>query len=241
MTDNSTDRLSIDIAVKELAAVVLADFSMTTVLERAAGLVKRTIPGADEVSITMQQTRPATVAATGPLALDADQAQYDAGYGPCLDALRLGQTVVVADQTTDPRWPSYAPQAVAAGILSSLAVPLPVDDKHVGVFNIYSKSVGAFDDENITTAEDLANYAALVLNNATLYFNANALAEQMAEAMRTRAVIEQAKGILMAGRRCDADAAFETLVKLSQDSGRKLNVVAQALVDRAAAGHDLPA
>jgi AmiR/NasT family two-component response regulator len=44
-------------------------------------------------------------------------------------------------------------------------------------------------------------------------------------------VIEQAKGILMAQQSCSADEAFNVLVKLSQQSNRKLREVAQALVD----------
>ena len=75
-----------------------------------------------------------------------------------------------------------------------------------------------------------------MLNNAGLYFTAATHAEQMAEAMRSRAVIEQAKGILMGGRRCSADEAFEILARLSQDSHRKLRDVAAALVEDAASG-----
>jgi AmiR/NasT family two-component response regulator len=49
--------------------------------------------------------------------------------------------------------------------------------------------------------------------------------------MRSRAVIEQAKGILMSQRRCDASAAFSLLAAASQRSNRKLRDIAQALVD----------
>ncbi|HEV8098727.1 MAG TPA: ANTAR domain-containing protein [Gaiellaceae bacterium] len=46
-----------------------------------------------------------------------------------------------------------------------------------------------------------------------------------------RALIEQAKGILMARHSVDADRAFELLRDHSQHNGRKLVDVAQALVD----------
>jgi len=46
-----------------------------------------------------------------------------------------------------------------------------------------------------------------------------------------RALIEQAKGILMARQSVDADRAFELLRDHSQRNGRKLVDVAQALVD----------
>jgi AmiR/NasT family two-component response regulator len=66
-----------------------------------------------------------------------------------------------------------------------------------------------------------------------LYQAQGQMAEQLQSAMQSRAVIEQAKGILMGDRRCDAEQAFNILVKLSQDSNRKLREVAQAVVDQA--------
>ena len=74
----------------------------------------------------------------------------------------------------------------------------------------------------------------MALANAHLYESTATLARQMQEAMRSRAVIEQAKGIIMGQRRCSAEEAFTLLAKLSQDSNRKLREVAEALVARAA-------
>ena len=54
--------------------------------------------------------------------------------------------------------------------------------------------------------------------------------EGLRTAMQTRAIIEQAKGMLMLHAQCDADAAFQQLVELSQTSHRKLVEVAQVLV-----------
>jgi AmiR/NasT family two-component response regulator len=59
------------------------------------------------------------------------------------------------------------------------------------------------------------------------------VAEQLQQAMQSRAVIEQAKGILMGQRRCSARDAFDILVRLSQATNRKLRDVAQALVEDA--------
>jgi AmiR/NasT family two-component response regulator len=77
---------------------------------------------------------------------------------------------------------------------------------------------------------------------ATAYYSNRDLAEQLREAISSRAIIEQAKGVLMAQRQCTAAAAFELLVTASQRSNRKLREVAQALVDgTAAAGEDATA
>jgi len=84
--------------------------------------------------------------------------------------------------------------------------------------------------------QTFAGYAAVALANAHLYDTTANLAQQMQAAMDSRAVIEQAKGIIMGDRRCTADEAFAILTRLSQDSNRKLRDIAAALVDRAAEG-----
>jgi hypothetical protein len=54
--------------------------------------------------------------------------------------------------------------------------------------------------------------------------------EQLREALSSRAVIDQAKGILMARAGCDAEDAFRRLVKMSNDSNVRVAEVASALV-----------
>ena len=66
--------------------------------------------------------------------------------------------------------------------------------------------------------------------NAQLYETTVALAHQMEEAMASRAIIEQAKGLIMGQRRCSADEAFRVLVDASSRSNRKLRDVAAHLL-----------
>jgi GAF domain-containing protein len=227
----SDEILELADAIAAMAGIVL-DESFDDVLARLTAVAKRAVPGAYEVSVTMHERRPATAASTSEFAIRIDNCQYQCGDGPCLEALRLGKTVVVADQAADSRWPAYAECAVAAGIGSSVSVPLMVDDRHIAALNIYGTRPDAFGQDAVDAAEALAIYAAVVLANADLYFTATSRAEQMNAAMESRAVIEQAKGVLMGARRCTAEEAFAILVKLSQQSGRKLRDVASALIDQ---------
>ena len=220
-----------------LSAIAFADHSMEDVLTRATEIAKRQIPGADEVSITViLNGSPGTVAFSGRLAMDVDERQYESDTGPCLDAIRLGEVVAVPELETDNRWPAYAPGAMAAGVRSSLSTPIQVDHRYVGAVNAYGLEPRAFDEKSGDAARTFAGYASTLITNAELYFTATTRADQMVQAMESRAVIEQAKGILMAARRCNADEAFAVLVRLSQQSHRKLRDVAQALVDEAASG-----
>ena len=72
-----------------------------------------------------------------------------------------------------------------------------------------------------------------------LYTAQGQVAEQLQTAMRSRAVIEQAKGVLMGQRRCTSQEAFDVLVQRSQHTNRKLRDVAQAVVEQAT-GTDQP-
>ncbi len=222
-------------AFAELGRIRLGDVDIDTLLDRIAQLAKRTIPGADEVSVTLLRGDTAhTVAFTGELAQKLDEKQYERGHGPCLEASATTATLSVPDTGSEQRWPDWARNARQAGAHSSLSVGLPVHDKVTGALNVYATKPHAFDDDAIALAQTFAGFAAVGLANTHLYETQAILAGHMQKAMENRAVIEQAKGIIMGDRRCTAEEAFAILSKLSQDTNRKLRDVATALVTKAA-------
>ena len=236
MTSQSDVQLDPFDAFRELAQIDLSEHSVESVLTTISELVKRTLPGADEVSVTfLEGDVPRTVAFTGELAIDLDERQYERGYGPCLDGTAAGQIVAIADMTTESRWPDWARTAAERGCRSSLTVPVPLQRQLTAALNLYSTAPSAFDEGAQDTARTFASYAGVAISNMHLYESTAKLAQQLDTAMQSRAVIEQAKGVLMGQRRCTADEAFDLLVQLSQRSNRKLRVVAEALVQTAAA------
>jgi GAF domain-containing protein len=221
-------------AFAELGRIKLGETDLTGVLDRVATLARHTIPGAGEVSITLVPDRgPYTAASTGELALRLDEWQYELGEGPCLTAAAEESTVSVPDLSADTRWPDWADRARTTGAGSSLSVGLPILDDVKGALNLYGDHPAAFDEDAITRAQTFAGHAGIALANAHLYAATANTAQHMQAAMESRAVIEQAKGIIMGERRCTADEAFTILTKVSQDSNRKLRDVAAALVARA--------
>jgi GAF domain-containing protein len=221
-------------AFARLGRIKLSETDLQAVLETVADLAKRTISGANEVSVTLVRNRAAhTAAFTGDLALQLDESQYEAGYGPCLDASAGATTMSVPNMDDEIRWPRWTKQAVGHGIGSSLSIGLPVHEAVTGAINLYATEAEAFDEDAVIVARTFAGYAAVALANAHLYDATATLAQQLQAAMDSRAVIEQAKGIIMSERHCSADEAFSILSKLSQDSNRKLRDVAQALVQKA--------
>jgi GAF domain-containing protein len=224
------------IAFDQLARIVLADNSMQSVLTTVAQLSQQAVPGADAVSITfVERGTPSTVAMTAELALTLDERQYDAGAGPCLAGIETGSVVEIEDMRQDRRWPEFATAAVEHGAGSSLSVPIPLQRDVGAALNIYSTRPQAFDGESRRVAGALADYAGVAIANMHVLETQGRVAEQLKTAMQSRAVIEQAKGVLMGQHRCSADEAFGMLVARSQRSNRKLRDVAQALVDEVAA------
>ena len=233
----SQQQTGIIAAFAELGRIKLGETDLDGVLDRVAVLARQTIPGAGEVSITLVRGRGAyTAAFTGELALQLDEQQYENGDGPCLTAATEKATVSVPDVAAEKRWPDWAARAGELGAGSSLSVGLPILEDVSGALNVYGRTVRAFDPVAISHAQTFAGHAAIALANAHLYDTTANMAQHMQSAMASRAVIEQAKGIIMGERRCTPDEAFAILTKVSQDSNRKVRDVAAALVARAQRG-----
>ena len=204
-------------AFAELGRIDFSETNLATALATVADLAKRTISGADEVSITLVGAGGAhTAAYTGERAMTVDEWQYQQGHGPCLAAAAANITVTVPDMAGESRWPAWVDRAIDAGVHSCLSIGLPLRECVSGAVNVYAGKPHAFDDDAVVLAETFGGYAAVAMANAHLY-NSATLADQAHAAMDSRAVIEQAKGIVMADRRCSAEEAFRILTKVSQD------------------------
>ncbi len=222
-------------AFAQLGRIKLSETDIDSVMHQIADLAKHAIPGATEVSVTLLRSKGAHSAAfTGELALALDEWQYEHGHGPCLVAAETTATLSVSDMTHESRWPDWADRSVEAGAHSSLSIGMPIHGSVKGALNVYAAKPQAFDDEAILLAQTFADYAAVALANAHLYDAQTTLAQHMRAAMDARAVIEQAKGIIMGERRCTAEDAFAILARNSQHSNVKVRDLAAALVARAA-------
>jgi GAF domain-containing protein len=219
-----------------LSRFFVGDGTLEETLSRVADLTIEAIPPADLVGITLPvDGRKRTAIFTDPAAPEIDQAQYDSGEGPCLAAFEEIRITMVESTLQDGKWPAFRQAAIAHGVRSTMAVPLVVDKLCIGALNLYSRRERAFGEADTETAMLFGSQAAIVLANAQAYWDARKLTVRLGDAMDTRAVIEQAKGILMGIHRCDADEAFQLLVQASQRENVKLRTIAQRLVDNTTA------
>lgn len=185
--------------------------------------------GADMAGLTIGHVRgrQGIVAFTDPMVAEIDKSQYEHDRGPGLDAARTRETVEVQDLRNETRWPEFVTSALNHGIRSALSVPVVAADDSLGALNFYDRRTAYFDVLKRDLAASFASQCAV----AGGYWKHATEASGLAKAMETRAIIEQAKGIIMASSHCDAEAAFDLLRQQSQHQNRKLRDIAAELVN----------
>ncbi|SDF22577.1 GAF domain-containing protein [Blastococcus fimeti] len=188
-----------------------------------------TVPGAQEcgISYVIGRREVEPRASTGDLPRELDALQQRLRQGPCLDAIWEHRIVRVDDLPADQRWPRFAERAGARGIRSMLCFQLFVAADQLGAMNLYSRAVGAFDDESQEIGQVFAGHAAIALAGAEHE-------EHLRAGMNSRDLIGQAKGILMERYRLTAEQAFGALARVSQEQNRRLVEIARELAETGA-------
>jgi transcriptional regulator with GAF, ATPase, and Fis domain len=228
-------------ALEALTTLLDPTTNKETILQAVAQQVVEVVPNADMASITiLGDAGPYTISSTDPRAWQIDDAQYVQGDGPCLRAARTGELVRIEVPQAAQLWPVFARVSAELGVGSFLAAPLTVDRHAAGAVNLFCFGTDGF--REIDTR--FLRLYLLVAQTAMLSVGRTRLAEeqvaQLREAIASRAVIEQAKGILMAVRGLTEDQAFQTLVVQSQKDNVKLRTVAREFVAMAMRGVGAP-
>jgi GAF domain-containing protein len=186
------------------------------------------VDGASVSLVVPNADRLETISASSDVIRIVDEAQYDGGGGPCVQAIRTGEEtsiVLPAD-----RWPIFAEQAQRAGMHAVWSVPLKVLDRTTGALNLYSIAPVGVAASSVETGRLLAREASIVLANAAALMSAELANQQLRHALMTRDMIGQAKGILMTREGFSAEEAFDVLRRASQRTNRKLRDIAAEIV-----------
>lgn len=208
--------------------------SLTDTLTRVAELAMQAIPGADGAGLTLlEQNRPDTMVSTSAFVAEVDAVQYAFDQGPCISAAISGLTIKVDSLGGDQRWPRFGSTVARMNVHSALSLPLITPEGPVGSMNIYAHAKSAFDDQAVRQGEAFSVPAAVATQNAQVLARARRLATELQQALSSRAVIDQAIGILMSRSGSSADDAFTRLRTMSQSQHQKLGVVARSVVDQA--------
>ncbi|NHC13328.1 ANTAR domain-containing protein [Motilibacter deserti] len=208
-----------------------------TPYERIADLASAAVPGAAHVSVAGWNDRgePAALSATSAWSVELNAAQARLDEGPAVDALRLGAALSAVEADAARLWPRWV-TAVDPCPRAVLALPLTDGKEVVGTIAVYSHPDEAADPAAHLTAlaPKLGTYAAAAgaaVGVARRLQESRRHVRQLREALESRPVIDQAKGIIMVQRGCSADEAFAALVEVSQRRNVRVRLVAQQLVD----------
>lgn len=194
-------------------------------LQLAVAVVVGLVEGCDHAGVTMV-TRDGleTMAATSELVTGGDRLQYELGEGPCVDTVKTHTTVISSEVASDPRWPHWGPVvAQRYGVGSMLSLLLYTGNDSYGALNLYSTRPNAYNSDDILVAHSLAAHLAVAVAAAREI-------DHRGLAMVSRLVIGQAEGILMERYKVSAEHAFDLLRHVSEDSNRKLVLIAEELV-----------
>ena len=203
-------------------------------LQRIVDIAVASIAGCDYAGISVDRAgKVSSPTVSDPQVLAIDALQYAIDSGPCLQAMRGDEVFIDAPALEhDPRFVPFGDEAAKAGCRSVLAHRLYVDSHGLGSLNLYASQPHAFTDYDRTQSVVLSALASLALNMTLLEIDG----EGLREAVLTRDVIGQAKGILMEREHVNADEAFAKLRQQSQDQNVKLRDIAQQVIDSSGAG-----
>jgi GAF domain-containing protein len=176
---------------------------------------------------------PEAMATESAFAQAVDDAQLEAWECPASSPTRDRPAAALPAGGRRRRWPDFANRGGVVGVGSLLAVPMyPGGDTH-GVLNFYSPDIDVFGARDVHIAELFAAAVAAFVQDVRGRELLRALGQQLEQALESRAVIDQAKGIIMARHGCTADEAFTCIVTVSRNRNTKVRDLAAELVETA--------
>ena len=160
-----------------------------------------------------------------------DLVQYRTGEGPCLAAISEVNVVRIDVLEGDSRFIRFAPGALDHEIESVLSIPLISVERVVGALNMYSHLPEAFDANTEEEVQPMADVAAEAIGTSPLYAFALDMVEGLMETLESKALINQAVGVIIAGEGRPAEEALERVRHLAFASGQPMRAVAQFALD----------
>lgn len=220
------------VSFRHFAVTMTEPFEITSVLYRLGDSAVRVLEadGAG-VSLATADGRLEFVAATDHSLTDLEEVQQAHQAGPCVEAFRRGEPVVINSIPEEVHWDAYRAAASATNFAAVIGMPLVIGEHRLGSLNIYDRAPRNWTDDEVEGAAALAEIATAHIVRAGQLASAVDLTGQLQHALDSRVVIEQAKGMLSHRHDISVGAAFELLRGYSRSHNRALRDVADAVVE----------
>lgn len=212
---------------RELPARYDTETALTELTRSATAVL--CLAGAGVTLAEQGRLRFVTAVSEGPDELERLQEERQAG--PCREAFDTASVVAVTDVRDEgERWPAFADAASRVGVAGVAGIPMRLADDVVGALNLYDGSPRAWSPEDLAVAQVLADVATSYLVNASTLHQQQQLSEQLQQALESRVVIEQAKGITAQAQRVSVDEAYALLRRHARSHHTSVRAVAEAVV-----------
>jgi len=209
----------------------LASTSQSRALNRLVELAARHVQGCSgATSVLWHGDEPAIAAASHPDLSELAEVQLACRRGPLIDALAGSKQTSCLDTLTEDRWPEYTSRALSMGVRSSVTL-VHVSDPIALTLTMYATRPRVLDASRTPVGELLISFGSAVLQNTSTFDQAQRTVRQLSESADSRALVDQAKGILMAGLSCNADDALRRMRDISQQRQIKVTEVARRIVE----------
>lgn len=156
--------------------------------------------------------------------------ETETGDGPDIDALASSASVWSDDLVTDTRWPRFRYHALGMGLRTFRALPVRRNGM-TAVVGLCGFRAGALPASAEPPVQALAEAFLDGLVRDHGLASVTVEVDQLKTALATRALVDRATGMVMRALDCDADQAFAMLRSISQRTNRKLNEIAQDIVE----------
>nr|WP_281373241.1 GAF and ANTAR domain-containing protein [Kineococcus aurantiacus] len=171
------------------------------------------------------------LAASSSEAVVVELFQLQNDEGPCLDCYRdATPTAASTAAELTARWPRFAAKAISQGIVSVHTLPVQVLGRTVGALNLFRDREGPFSAVETDVAHAMASFGAVGIGQLVAGAEGDRLRDQLQEALDSRVVLEQAKGVLAERHRVHPDDAFTQLRTRARAQRRRLRDVASEVV-----------
>jgi GAF domain-containing protein len=218
--------------LSRFAVVLPARYDLEAVLSELTESVTKVL-GLSGAGVTMadENGRLRFVTAVSQASGELERNQEEEQAGPCRDAYDTGNVVRVTDVRDEAaRWLEFSATASRLSVAGVAGIPMRLADEIIGALNLYSPKPREWTDEDISVAGVLADLATSYVVNASKLRQQEQLSEQLQEALESRVVIEQAKGITAQQNAITIDHAYEMMRRHARNNNASLRIVAQAIV-----------
>jgi len=219
-------------SLSELAITLARGPSIADVLRALAEQIVA-VGGVDSASASLQEAgRWRLYAGTDDRSRVLERSQKRSQHGPSVEAFRGGTVVALPDiEEAPPEWAAFRSAAGATGVVSVASVPLLSAGAHIGAMSLYSTRRRYWSRVDLDAARVLGDLVTSYVVTDVKLATQQGIIRQLREALISRVVIEQAKGVLAAERGVPVSEAFEMLRRYARSRGVTVRAVAVAVVD----------